>query len=112
MGNPECYGIYSCIPLLQECDEKASYKALEILNPDLYAPNCRDDDTNALHLAGTLGYTRVCKEILARGFHRLLYKPGDVDFSAAYEDLRPASMAVKSTNFATAKVLLQGMEPE
>ena len=101
--------------MLQYNDEETSYKALEILNPDLYASNCRDGDTNALHLAGTLGFTRVCKEILARGFHKLLGEAGHslLDrHSDADATLLPASMAVQTNKFRTAIELLQAMEPE
>ena len=104
--------------MLQFNDEKTSYKALELLNPDLYAPNCRDGDTNALHLAGTLGFTRVCKEILVRGFHKLLGEAGHspLDSRDRHSDadatLLPASMAVQTNRFRTAIELLQAMEPE
>lgn len=99
---------------MQEKDEKTCYKALELFTPDLYAPNCRPDDSNALHIAGIYGYTSVCKEILARGFHRLLEKPGypPIDINGSNEPLRPASMAAQTKNFGTAKELLQAMEPE
>ena len=104
--------------LLQYKDEKISYKALEILNPDLYASNCCLDGNNALHLAGTLGFTRVCKEILARGFHKLLGKAGPSPleirgrFREAKTSLLPASMAVQTNQFRTAIELVQAMEPE
>ena len=101
--------------MLQEKDEKTCYKALELLSPDLYAPNCSPEDTNALHLAATFGYTTVVKEILARGFYRLLNKPGNpaVMINDIYrQSLRPASIAVQVTHFATASELFQAMEPE
>ena len=100
---------------MQERDQKTCYKALELLTPDLYAPNCSPDDTNALHIAATYGYTSVVKEILARGFHRLLDKQGDppIWINDIYrQSIRPATIAVQVTHFGTAKELLQAMEPE
>lgn len=61
---------------MQKQDEKTCIKALELLTPDLYAPNCINCFSNALHVAATFGYTSVVKEILARGFHRLLDSAG------------------------------------
>ena len=93
-------------------DEETCYRALELLTPDLYAPNCCHSGTNALHIAATYGYTSVVKEILARGFHGLLNKrgyPAKVIFSGS---IRPASIAVQVTHFGTAKELLQAMEPK
>ena len=97
-------------------DEKTCFKALELLSPDLYTPNCSPDDINALHLTASFGYTSVVKEILARGFHRLLDESGrspiTIDDCWDGDDLRPASLAVQATHFVTAKELLQAMEPE
>ena len=100
--------------VLQKSDEKTCFKALELLTPDLYAPNCSPDDTNALHITASYGYTSVVKEILARGFHRLLDNPGypPIELNDFYDELRPASLAVKATHFVTARELLQAMDPE
>ena len=92
-------------------DEKTCYKALELFNLDLYAPNCSPNDVNALHLAGYHGLTTVCKEIMARGFHKLLDKAGSYP-PVSGRNLRPASMAAQNTHFTTAIELLQGMEAE
>ena len=56
----------------------------------------------------------MCKEILARGFHRLLEKSGrsPIDIDGSNAKMRPASMAAQTKNFATAKELLQAMDPE
>ena len=99
------------LQLSQGSDEKTCYKALEILNPDLYAPNCTDD-TNALHHTAAAGFTAVSKEILARGFHRLLGEKGysPIIINDKYGQLHPASIAVQTAHFATAKELLQAME--
>lgn len=100
--------------IFQESDEKTGYKALEVLSPDLYAPNCNPDEGNGLHVAGILGFTTVCREILTRGYHRLLYKKGYPHISISgrptFLMLRPASMAAQTTNFITAGELLQAME--
>lgn len=102
--------------IFQESDEKTSYKALEVLSPDLYAPNCNPDEGNGLHVAGILGFTTVCREILTRGFHRLLYKKGyphiDINDKPRSLTFRPASMAAQTANFITAGELLQAMERE
>ena len=102
------------LQLSQDSDEKTCYKALEILNPDLYAPNCTED-TNALHHTATAGFTAVSKEILARGFHRLLgekgfFPPTLNDQYDQFDELHPASVAVRTAHFVTAKELLQAME--
>ena len=105
---------HMCV-LQQEKDEKTCYKALELLSPDLYAPNCSPEDTNALHLAATFGYTTVVKEILTRGFHRLLNKPGNPAVTindVNRQSVRPASIAVQATHFTTASELFKAMEPE
>ena len=102
-------------PNVQERDEKTCYKALELLAPDVYAPNCNPEISSALHIAGTYGYTSVCKEILARGFHRLLDKHGRCPLTineSRCSEMKPASMAAQMTHFATAMELLQAMEPE
>ena len=96
---------------MQEKDEKTCLRALELLNPDLYDPNCRSYG-NVLHIAASLGYTAFVKEVLARGYSGLLNEEGDLTL---YDDsselsLRPAAIAVGTGNFATATYLLQSME--
>lgn len=56
----------------------------------------------------------MVKEILARGFHRLLDKPGrsPIYIDDNRDELRPAALAVQATHFATAKELFQAMESE
>ena len=102
--------------IFQGSDEKTIYKALEVLSPDLYAPNCNPDHGNSLHVAGILGFTTVCREILTRGFHRLLYKKGYSHIKLSEKPpkltLQPASMAAHTANFITAGQLLQAMERE
>ena len=85
-----------------------------MLTPDLYAPNCHDyiNDSNPLHIAATFGYTSVCKKILARGFHRLLERSGHPSVYIDDTQRRPASIAAQTKHFATAKELLQAMDPE
>ena len=99
---------------MQERDQKTCYKALELLTPDLYAPNCSYYNLSPLHIAATYGYTSVVKEILVRGFHGLLDKQGKPPIWVNHdrEFVRPASIAVQATHFGTAKELLRAMEPE
>ena len=63
---------------------------------------------------GMSASSAVVKEILARGFHRLLDESGrsPITIDDCWDDLRPASLAVQATHFVTAKELLQAMEPE
>ena len=98
--------------MLQERDEKTCLKALELLNPDLYASNCSLLEKTALHYAASLGYTAFVKEVLARGYSGLINEEGGVSFlEEDYElSLRPAAIAVGTANFATATHLLQSME--
>ena len=101
--------------ILQEKDEKTCYKALELLSPDLYGANCSPEHTNALHMVATFGYTTVVKEILARGFYRLLNKPGNppVQMNDKFRQrITPATVAVQATHFSTATLLFQAMELE
>ena len=99
---------------MQERDEKTCLKALELLNPDLYASNCSVYDDTALHYAASLGYTAFVKEVLARGYSGLINKEGGVLFleDKSNLSLRPAAIAVGTANFATATHLLQSMELE
>lgn len=100
--------------LSQGSDEKTCCKALEVFNPDLYAPNCnRHADGNALHLTAIRGFAVLSKEIVTIGFHQLLkerkYHVSRVDGKRI--SFHPAAMAVQAAQFSTAKVLLQAMEP-
>ena len=96
---------------MQEKDEKTCLKALELLNPDLYHPNCRsDENANVLHIAASLGYTAFVKEVLARGYYGLLNEEGHQYDGSSDLSLRPAAIAVHTANFATATHLLQSME--
>ena len=84
-----------------------------MLNLDLYAANCSEDSANVLHFAACFGYTAVVKEVLVHGYYRLLNTAGcpfyDIYFKVF---LKPATVAVETTHFATATQLLQAMEPE
>lgn len=100
--------------LSQGSDQKTCCEALEVFNPDLYAPNCnRHVDGSALHLTAVRGFAVLSKEILTRGFHQLLkerkFHISRVD--GKYTLLHPAAVAVQAAHFSTAKVLLQAMEP-
>lgn len=98
--------IFSWIVAIQRSDEKNILKTLELLNPDLNAPNClyRRRSYNALHIAGIHGFTTVCKEILVRGFDRLLMQ-------TCTGGTLPVSLAVTYSKYSTAQALLQAMDP-
>ena len=99
--------------MLQEKDEKTCLKAFELLNPDLYDPNCRSYG-NVLHIAASFGYTAFVKEVLARGYYSLLKEEGDLMLhdDSSKLSLRPTAIAVSTANFETATQLLQSMEQE
>ena len=72
---------------------------MDELDPDLYAPNCQ----RALHWAADLGFTNVAKQILIRGYDKLLWvRDRECNF--------PLQLAVLKEKFATAEILLRNMK--
>ena len=63
---------------------------------------CSVDSSNALHIAGRKGLTRLTKAILSEGNFRLLWAQ---DSSGSY----PVELAIKECHYSTAVIMLKAM---
>ena len=89
----------------QECAscEEIVLDVFDELNPDLYSEKCVDSKgDNPCHLAASKGYTTFCKQIVAKGYDKLLTTKN-------HKSKYPVEVSLSSEMYATAAVMLKSM---